>query len=390
MRTDSVSATPSESAVDLRTILDDLRTLVLAESPSSDLAAVARSARTVAELIGARLGRHPEIVGVDGVDHVLLRAANPEVLILAHHDTVWPLGTIEQIPYSEAGGVVRGPGCFDMKLGLVQAVNSLAELRRRHGEGIVDRVSLLVTGDEEVGSSTSRTLLEEEAKRCRAVLVLEAAGPGGALKVERKGVSRYRLEVTGRAAHAGLDPETGVNAAIAAAEMILAVAELRDVAAGTTVTPTVVTAGTAPNTVPAQALVDVDVRAATVAEQHRVDQSIRRIGPSDPHATLVIHGGPNRPPMERAMTEELAGLTRRLAGELGQAPPTTMSVGGASDGNFTAALGIRTLDGLGAVGGGAHAPDEHAQIAAILPRTQLLTALLGELLRGSPGPAGVG
>ncbi|MET3953722.1 glutamate carboxypeptidase [Rhodococcus sp. OAS809] len=370
---------PAYPAV-VRAILADLRRLVETESPSSDLDAVEHSAHVVAELVYERLGRRPEILCVQGVHHVLLRGSAARVMILAHHDTVWPLGTITDLPYSEADGIIRGPGCFDMKLGLAQSIHALRQLTERRGDEMLEHVTLLVTGDEELGSPTSREIIENEARRCFAVFVLEAAGSGGALKTERKGVSRYQIEIIGRAAHSGLEPEKGINATIAAAEVILQIAELADQSAGTTATPTVLSSGTAPNTVPAKAVFDVDVRATTAREQQRVDQSIRAINSRIPGAEVVVHGGINRPPMEHDAAISLFRDAQRIACTLGQDPLREISVGGASDGNFTAGLGVPTLDGMGAVGGGAHARDEHAEIAWILPRTELLRNLMEELV----------
>ena len=382
--TSDLSDADHGGAGNLQLMLADLARLVRAESPSSDLEAVRRSARIMADLVLERLSRRPEIVDVDGVHHVLLRGADPRVLILGHHDTVWPIGTLEVLPYLEAEGVVRGPGCFDMKLGVVQAVHALARLVERHGSRALDRVTLLVTGDEEVGSTTSRAIIEAEAARCSAALVLEAAGPGGSLKTARKGVSRYDVAVVGRAAHSGLEPEKGINATIAAAEAVLAIAVLGDAAAGTTVTPTALTSGTSPNTVPASATFAVDVRATTVDEQRRVDAAIRSVRPAVDGARIDVRGGINRPPMERVAAEELFRRAERIAHDLGHPPLVSVSVGGASDGNFTAGMGVPTLDGLGAVGGGAHADDEHAEIGWILPRTDLLEALVEEIaLEGS-------
>ncbi|MFI7166501.1 M20/M25/M40 family metallo-hydrolase [Rhodococcus erythropolis] len=312
-----------------------------------------------------------------------MRGSTACVMILAHHDTVWPLGTLADLPYSESDGIIRGPGCFDMKLGLAQSIHALSQLKERHGDDILEHVTLLVTGDEELGSPTSREIIENEVLPCRAALVLEAAGPGGALKTERKGVSRYQIEIIGRAAHSGLEPEKGINATIAAAEVILEIAELADQTVGTTATPTVLNSGTAPNTVPAKAVFDVDVRASTAQEQQRVDQSIRAINSRVPGAEVVVHGGINRPPMEHDAAISLFRDAQRIARNLGQNPLSEISVGGGSDGNFTAGLGVPTLDGMGAVGGGAHARDEHAEIAWILPRTELLRDLVEELVHKS-------
>jgi glutamate carboxypeptidase len=261
-----------------------------------------------------------------------------------------------------------------MKAGVVIAMHAIAALPDRSG------ITLLVTGDEEVGSPTSRALIEDEARGCRAALVLEAAADGGALKIERKGVSLYDVLVHGRAAHAGLEPERGVNATIELAYQVLAVAALADPAAGTTVTPTVLTSGTTTNTVPARGRLSVDVRVRTFAEQQRVDDAMRALAPTLAGASLDVHGGPNRPPLERSASAELFARADALAQALGQPPLHGVAVGGASDGNFTAGVGVPTLDGLGAVGGGAHADDEHVLIDQLQPRVTLLRALLADLL----------
>jgi glutamate carboxypeptidase len=309
----------------LPAILADIETLVRCESPSSVRDAVARSADLVAAVGQQHLGTAPELIVIDGCPHLRWRfgtgLSSPggtaskhgglpppvppgprtprgRVLILAHHDTVWPLGSIETHPFSVADGVLRGPGCFDMKAGLVLALHALAVL------GVPDGVTLLVTGDEELGSPSSRGLIEAEAAGCLAALVLEASADGGALKTARKGVSLYQVRAVGRAAHAGLEPQRGVNATVELAHQVLTVAGLADAALGTTVTPTALSSGTVANTVPS------------------------------------------------------------VAAELGLAPLQSASVGGASDGNFTAGVGTPTLDGLGAVGGGAHADHEHVLVDA--------------------------
>ncbi|MFB9312760.1 M20 family metallopeptidase [Nocardioides plantarum] len=360
----------------LPAFLDDLRELVECESPSADLAAVARSAEVVARLGTARLGTAPETIVLDGRTHLRWRLGDgpSRLLLVGHHDTVWPLGTLAERPFSVADGVVRGPGCFDMLTGLVMAFHALASLPD------VDGVTLLVTGDEELGSPSSRGLIEDEARLAGAALVLEASADDGALKTGRKGVSLYDVGLHGRAAHAGLEPESGVNATLELAHQVQAVAALSDPSAGTTVTPTVATAGTTTNTVPATASFAVDVRVRTVAEQDRVDAAMRALGPVLPGARIEVRGGPNRPPLEEAMSDALWGRVRSLASELGLPAPTAVSVGGASDGNLTAGVGTPTLDGLGAVGGGAHADHEHVLLAPIAGRTALLTRLVADLL----------
>jgi glutamate carboxypeptidase len=362
--------------MDLSLFLHDLRELVECESPSSDLAAVARSAHLVARIGTARLGVEPEYVVLDGRTHLRWRFGSgpTRVLVLGHHDTVWPIGSLLTHPWSNEGGVVRGPGCFDMKAGLAMAFHGLAGLAERDG------VTLLVTGDEEIGSPSSRELIEQEAAGAVAALVLEASADGGALKIERKGVSLYEVGVVGRAAHAGLEPERGVNAALELAHQLLVVSALGDPDAGTTVTPTVTRAGTTTNTVPATGSFAVDVRARTAAEQDRVHQAMLGLRTVVPGAALEITGGPNRPPLEAAASAELFDRATALAAQLGVPAPTRAAVGGASDGNFTAGVGTPTLDGLGAVGGGAHADDEHVLVEQLPDRTALLAALVSDLL----------
>jgi glutamate carboxypeptidase len=379
-RTSESGQRAEHSLFDLPEFLADLERLVTVESPSADHDAVARSAVVLADVIQRRLGRHPEVLRIDGVDHVVLQGRDSRILLLGHHDTVWPIGSLAELPFSVEDGVIRGPGCFDMLVGVVQIVHALAMLRARHGDEVLDQVTVLVTGDEEVGSVTSRDLIESRAAGSRAALVLEAAGPGGALKTQRKGVSLYELQVRGRAAHSGLEPERGINATVGVAHLVIALADVADSAAGTTVTPTLLSSGTTGNTVPDRATVTVDVRATTVAEQERVDAAIRALDPGVEGATLVVHGGVNRPPFEAAASADLFARAAKLAADLGHPPLVGMAVGGASDGNFTAGVGVPTLDGLGAVGGGAHAHDEHAEIREIPARTELLAALVHDLI----------
>lgn len=362
-------------ALALDELLADLRALVECESPSNDPAAVARSADLVAALGEERLGARPERLEIDGCAHLRWRfGARTDVLLLCHHDTVWPVGTIDHTPYSVQHGVLRGPGCFDMLAGLVMALHAVAALPDREG------VTILVTGDEEIGSPTSRALIEETAAGARAVLVLEASADGGALKVARKGASMYDVHITGRAAHAGLEPESGINAGVELAHQILAVLTLGDEAAGTSVVPTVAHAGTTTNTVPATAVLSIDSRAWTVAEQERVDAAVKSLAPCLPGAVIEVTGGINRPPLEESASAALFARASAVADRLGLPAPVAAKVGGASDGNFTAGIGVPTLDGLGAVGGGAHAAGEHVLVDRLLDRTVLLRALVESLL----------
>jgi glutamate carboxypeptidase len=358
-------------------LLDDIRTLVETESPSDDLDAVAASADAVAAIGSRLLGLPPESIVIDGCTHLRWAfGAATRVLVLCHHDTVWPLGSILTHPFTALEGVLRGPGVFDMKAGLAIALHAVASL----SPGGQDGVTVLVTGDEEIGSPSSRQLIEREALGATAALVLEASADGGALKIERKGVSRYDVSVTGRAAHAGLEPERGVNTSLEIAAQILAVASLADLALGTTVTPTVVRSGTTTNTVPAFGTFAVDVRARSRGELERVDREFRRLRPALPGAVITVAGGPNRPPLERELALPLFERAQVIATALGMNPLTSAAVGGASDGNFTAGVGTPTLDGLGAVGGGAHADSEHVLIEHLDTQIRFLTALIADLL----------
>lgn len=357
-------------------LVEDIRTLVTCESPSSDLDAVAASADVVARLGTATLGVAPDRVVLAGHTHLRWRLGDGprRVLVLGHHDTVWPLGSLATHPCTVTDGVLRGPGCLDMKAGLVMAFHAVAAVRDPDG------VTVLVTGDEELGSPSSRELIEQEAAGCVAALVLEAAAEGGALKTERKGVSLYEVTAHGRAAHAGLEPEKGVNASLELAHQLRAVAAFADPDRGTTVTPTLLRAGTATNTVPATGGFAVDVRARTRAEQDRVDAAMRVLEPVLPGATLTVTGGPNRAPLEGSGSAVLFERARHLAASLGLPSLTGASVGGGSDGNITAGIGIPTLDGLGASGGGAHADDEHVLVGELPGRTALIAALVADLL----------
>jgi glutamate carboxypeptidase len=370
----------AEFTARLPAMLDELGELVRCESPSGDFAALERSAEAVAAL-GQRLtGSSPEVIADAGPSHLrwTFGTGPRRVLLVGHHDTVWPLGSLEQHPWSVTDGVARGPGCLDMKAGLVQLFHALSVLEDTDG------VTVLVNGDEEVGSRTSGGLIEEAARQSPAALVLEMATDDGALKTARKGVSMYELQITGRAAHAGLEPERGINASIEAAHLVLAIAELGDPGLGTTVTPTVLRSGTAANVVPARATLAVDVRAASTAEQQRVDAALRQIAPVLPGAEVIAEAGPVLRPMEPAASAGLFADAQRLAGLLGLEPLRGAAVGGGSDGNRTAGVGTPTLDGLGAVGGGPHADHEHVDTAVMPQRTALLAALVAELL-GSGG-----
>jgi len=352
--------------------------LVEVESPSADRAAVARGAGRVAEVGGRVLGAAPERLDGGGWPALRWRFGTPRVLLLAHLDTVWPLGTVARWPFRVEGDRATGPGVFDMKAGLVQGLFAVAALTSREG------VELLVTADEELGSPGSRALVEDAARGAVAALVLEPSA-AGALKVGRKGVATYTLCVEGRAAHAGLEPERGANALVELATAVLAAAALARPERGTTVTPTTAAAGSAGNVVPAAARAGLDVRVADVAEQRRVDAALAELAAGRrvvPGTRLTVAGGQNRPPLQPSASAALFARARSLGETLGLGTLAGVSVGGGSDGNFAAALGTPTLDGLGAVGDGAHAEGEHVSVSALAERAALVSALVAGLLGG--------
>lgn len=346
---------------------EDLATLVQVESPSTDERATAASADAVAALGARLLGTVPDRTG----NHLTWRHGETEVLLLGHHDTVWPVGTLTRWPFAVDGDAATGPGCFDMKAGLVQLFHALSVLPS------LDGVTIVVNADEEIGSPTSTALIEHAARGASAALVCEPS-LDGALKTARKGIARYRLEVTGRAAHTGLDPTRGANAAVELAHQALAVADLGR--AETTVTPTVMSAGTTENTVPAAASLAIDVRAFHAVEFDRVDRAIRALRPVLAGTRLTVHGRLHRPALPGSASTELYRLAVDVAADLGLPPPASAAVGGASDGNLTADLGVRTLDGLGPVGGNAHADGEWVDLSAMGDRAALLAALIGRIL----------
>lgn len=374
----------------LRSRADDmtaqLAELVSCESPSEDLALLERCAAAVAALGRKLLGADPEEVRVDGRVHLVWRlgsvtGAAPAVVLVGHYDTVWPAGTLARWPFSVDGsGRATGPGVFDMKAGIVQMFHALSVVP--WGESAVGRaggVAVVLTSDEELGSQTSRHLVEETARGARAALVLEPSARG-ALKTARKGTSMYQVHAVGRSAHAGLEPEKGVNATLELAHQILAVSALGRPEAGTTVTPTVLSAGTTTNTVPGAGVLHVDARAADPAEQERVDQAMLGLTPVLDGSDLRIEGGINRPPLDDRASAGLMARAVDVAARLGLAAPVGVAVGGGSDGNFTAGIGVPTLDGLGADGDGAHAEGEYTNLGAMGERAALVAGLVAELL----------
>ena len=355
------------------TMLDQLSRLVSAESGSSDLDGIAECAGIVEEIGAEMTGRAAERIETEGRVHLVWRfgSGNPstEVLLVGHFDTVWPRGTLDRWPFTIADERASGPGSFDMKAGIVQMFHALEQA------GLPDGVTCVLTSDEELGSQTSRSLVERLATGASAALVLEPS-IDGALKVARKGTSMYQIVVEGRAAHAGLEPENGANATVELAHQIIAVTSLGRAHLGTTVTPTVATAGTTTNTVPASAAVHIDVRAETQDEQERVDAEMRSLRATVDGTRLAVSGGPNRPPFAKASSASLFQLARESAAQIGVDPLEGKAVGGGSDGNFTAGMLVPTLDGLGAVGGNAHTDGEWVHVPSMAERAALLAQLL--------------
>lgn len=355
--------------------------LVAIESPTDDKAAVDRCGaefRRRAAALGMRVRVEPRS---HAGDHSVaeIGQGGPRILLVGHVDTVWPHGQITRMPLERRDGKLWGPGTLDMKvgvsMGLLAARAVFEVLTPASG-----RVALLVTSDEETGSDTSRALIEAEARASDAVLVLEPALAGGALKTSRKGIGQYRLAITGVSAHAGVDPRKGVSAVRELARQVLALEALHDLDRGVSVNVGVVSGGTRPNVVAEEAHAVVDVRAPSLDDAARVDAAFRALRPHLPGAQLAVTGGFERPPMERsAGVAALFAHAQAAAASLGQTVDEG-GTGGGSDGNFTAALGVPTLDGLGAVGDGAHALHEHVELDRLVPRTALLAALIARLL----------
>ena len=364
-------------------MLAAVRELVVRETPSHDKARLDEFAAWLAERYRAA-GANVEIVpATEQGNHVRARyslpgaADAPPALVLCHYDTVWPVGSLETHPFRVEDGKAYGPGVLDMQTSLMLAEYAL----RASGDlglRLARPVTVLITSDEEIGSPSSRALIEEEAQRSAHVLVLEPPLPGGILKTARKGVGDYTLEISGRAAHAGVEPEKGVSAIEELAHQVFRLHGLADMEQGTTVSVGVVQGGTASNVIPARAVAQIDTRAWTQAEADRVDRAIRSLAPVLPGAQLHVSGGWNRPPLERKATAALYARVRALGAEFGL-DLGEGSTGGGSDGNFTAALGVPTLDGLGVPGIGAHADHEHIEVDAVASRALLLTAILVEL-----------
>lgn len=355
-----------------------LRQAVEIESPSGAKTALDRMAAFFAREF-KRSGAHVELL--PGASGAGLRAeffggkseSNP-VLILGHIDTVWDIGTLRRMPFRVAHGRAYGPGILDMKAGIVcglWALRAIHSLKRK------PRCSVrwLLDADEEVGSTALRSQILSEAKKASAVLVLEPAAGAGALKTARKGVGEFKVTVHGRPAHAGINPEAGVNAIAEMARQIIVIQSFPPGHRGLTLNPGIIQGGTRTNVVPEYASLTCDARIARIEDQDYIEARMRALKPFDPGARVEVTGGINRPPMERRMAARLFAVARQAGKELGMKLEQA-STGGGSDGNFTAAAGTPTLDGLGAVGDGAHAHHEHVVLRELHRRAALLAALL--------------
>jgi len=364
-------------------ILDFIRWLVEQESMSREAAATARIAENFGEKL-SELGAAVELLA-DADFGASVRAhfdftdgqaeSDKQLMIVGHLDTVWPAGTLAARPFRITEGRAYGPGIFDMKAGVSIATFALRALKEL-GRTTRRRICMLMTCDEETGSHFSRPFIEDEARRAHAALVLEPPIPGGAVKTARKGVGEFELIVRGKPAHAGNDPRAGVSAITEMAHQVLAINRLVDYAHGTTLNVGVVRGGVLSNVIAAEAHAAIDMRFANIAEGERIEQAMQRLTPVLDGARLEVRGGINRPPLVR--TPEIAALfaqARELAGEIGY-DLREGAVGGGSDGNFIAALGVPVLDGLGVDGAGAHAEHEHILIDDIARRAALLARLM--------------
>jgi glutamate carboxypeptidase len=361
-------------------LIDTVETLVRLESPTTDKAAVDRCGAELASRLGAIGGRVTRLTRSERGDHLLAEfgCGASQILLLGHFDTVWPVGQLERMPLRHQAGKLHGPGIFDMKAGIAIAMLATRALLET-GVQLSRRIVMLWTADEEIGSESSRSAIEEEARRSDAVLVLEPSLPGGALKTSRKGCGGYEVIVKGVSAHAGIEPQKGASAVHELAHQILHIDALQDLARGISVNVVQVSGGLRSNVIPDEARAVVDVRVPTADAAAAVSAAFANLQPADARTTVTAIGGIDRPPLERTeAVARLYGHAREVARELG-VDLEEGGTGGGSDGNFTAALGVPTLDGLGAVGDGAHALHEHVDVDALPVRAALLAGLLTRL-----------
>jgi glutamate carboxypeptidase len=369
---------------ELRAMLRCLRQAVEIESPSRSKPHVDRMAEFFAQEFreaGVKVRILPHRTAGSAVQAEFWGAppgkGKKPILILGHLDTVWDVGTLKRMPYRVTGGLAYGPGIFDMKAGIVLALWAVRALQSC-GVTPAGPVRFLLTPDEEISSLAFRKQILSEARRARAVLVVEPAAAGGALKTARKGVGEFRVTVQGRSAHSGINPAAGVNAIAELARQILRIERLAQPKQGLTVSVGLVEGGTRTNVVPETAAAMVDVRIPKFRDREIIEWRMHNLKPYHPEARLLIEGGISRPPLERKMAIDLFRVARRLGSQLDM-DLKEAATGGGSDGNFTAALGVPTLDGLGAVGDGAHAFHEHVVIEELPRRAALLASLLAAL-----------
>lgn len=364
-----------------KSILEDLENVVNLESPSTDKVLLDRAAEYIAHYGERMLDIRPEIIrneisGNNLIFSIPGSSSEKPVLVLTHYDTVWPEGTLKKMPFKINENIITGPGVFDMKGGLVQGFWAIRAMLKRNG--IRRPIRILCTSDEELGSESSQKLIEEEARKSCCVLVLEAS-KDGMVKTGRKGVGRYEIRITGKASHSGLDHKSGISAVDELARAILELHSLTDYEKGTTVNVGVISGGTRSNVVAGEAWAEMDVRVETLEEASRIDQIVKALKPHNEGARILVTGGLNRPPMERNDGNVDLYLKAREAAKGIGLDLKDCVVGGASDGNFCSALGIPVLDGLGMVGGNAHAEGEFVYKDTIVQRTLLLVLLLESL-----------
>ncbi len=356
--------------------------LVRLESPTTDKTAVDRCGETLGRRMEEMGGLVTRVAQTSAGDHLRAEfgAGSATLMLLGHFDTVWPVGQVERMPIEVRDGCLFGPGVLDMKAGIVvalQAVRALAAL-----EALDFRVVMLWTTDEECGSVTSRRLIEEEARGCDAVFVLEPAMVGGGVKTRRKGCGEYRLVVHGKAAHAGVEPDRGASAVHELAAQVVDLQRVREVASGVSFNVGVMSGGSRPNVVAERAEATLDIRVHTAADARLVDEIVQHREPTIPGTRIELTGGFDRPPLERTdAVVRLYERARAIASTLGH-DLAEGGTGGGSDGNFTAAVGVPTLDGVGPLGAGPHALHEHVELASLPWRAAMLAALMSETAGG--------
>lgn len=364
----------------LEEIVGDIRKVVESESPSRDIVLLNKCADEIQGVFKERLGTQAKVIEIDGGKKVLMCNIGVEngkkpALLLCHYDTVHQEGTLKSFPFEHRDGVIRGPGTFDMKVGLIQGIWAVKRILET--DELQRPVIIMVTPDEEIGSMESRELIIDTAKKCEYTVVLEASAQG-MIKTGRKGTGRFTIKVKGRAAHAGLEPEKGINSIAEISRIVLALQELNKNDKETTVNVGTIRGGTTSNVVPADSEITIDIRVWSQEEADRIGSAIHSLKLENKEAKISVEGGFDRPPMRPTpKTMEMVDKIKVMAKELGMDLKDT-SVGGASDGNLIAPTGVPVIDGFGAVGAGAHSINEYAESSEIPVRAQLLVRVLEE------------